>query len=45
MDPAELHDMAREKPELMKLMTTHWETYYTETGMVQTPDHFQINSA
>jgi arylsulfatase A-like enzyme len=44
-DPAEVHDLATEDPELMKLMITHWETYYTETGMFQTPDNFQINSA
>lgn len=36
-DPAELNDLADGKPEIMNRLVEHWERYYAETGMVQTP--------
>ncbi|RFU27458.1 hypothetical protein B7463_g8879, partial [Scytalidium lignicola] len=36
-DPSELHDRSSEEPELLKRLVVHWEQYYAETGMIQTP--------
>ncbi|CAG9990583.1 unnamed protein product [Clonostachys byssicola] len=36
-DPGELHDLAEKETEVMKRLVTHWEVYFAETGMTQTP--------
>ncbi|RYP91457.1 hypothetical protein DL770_002396 [Monosporascus sp. CRB-9-2] len=37
-DLGELHDLASERPDILKTLTQHWETYYAETGMFE-PGH------
>lgn len=41
-DPAEMHDLSGKEPEVMKRLLDHWEQYYAETGMTQTP-LFRVN--
>ncbi|OAP54928.1 hypothetical protein AYL99_10628 [Fonsecaea erecta] len=36
-DPAELHDLSESEPEVLKRLVDHWEVYFAETGMIQTP--------
>ncbi|KAJ6071762.1 hypothetical protein N7499_009776 [Penicillium canescens] len=36
-DPAEIHDLAQSEPGVLARLVQHWEQYYAETGMVQTP--------
>ncbi|KAJ9639277.1 hypothetical protein H2204_003888 [Knufia peltigerae] len=36
-DPAEMHDLSEAQAEIMDRLVRHWEIYYAETGMVQTP--------
>ncbi|KAJ5749000.1 uncharacterized protein N7511_010696 [Penicillium nucicola] len=36
-DPAEIHDLAVSEPDTLARLVQHWEQYYAETGMVQTP--------
>lgn len=36
-DPAELHDLSDSNTEIMERLVKHWEVYFAETGMVQTP--------
>lgn len=36
-DVAEGCDLAAVQPEMLKQLVEHWEQYYAETGMVQTP--------
>jgi len=33
-DPAEVNDLAEKEPEILKKMILHWESYFTETGML-----------
>lgn len=37
VDPGELDDLAEREPGVFKRLVDHWEKYYAETGMVQTP--------
>lgn len=34
-DPAELHDLAKSRPEVLEEMLVHWATYVAETGLVE----------
>jgi arylsulfatase len=34
-DPAEQHDLAKERPEMLEEMLVHWATYVAETGLVE----------
>ncbi|KAF9769295.1 hypothetical protein IL306_013304 [Fusarium sp. DS 682] len=34
-DPAEQHDLAKKKPEILEEMLVHWATYVAETGLVE----------
>ncbi|KKK25374.1 arylsulfatase [Aspergillus ochraceoroseus] len=36
-DPSEVNDLSDAEPEILKRLIRHWERYYAETGMVQTP--------
>ena len=36
-DPFELKDVAQSKQDVLSRLIQHWEQYYAETGMVQTP--------
>lgn len=36
-DPAELHDLSEKEPDILARLVDHWEIYYAETGMIQTP--------
>lgn len=41
-DPAEMHDKSATELEVMRRLIQHWEKYYAETGMTQTP-YFRVN--
>ncbi|KAF5525332.1 putative sulfatase [Colletotrichum aenigma] len=43
-DPAEMNDVSDKEPEVMRRLVNHWERYYAETGMTQTPE-FPITKA
>ncbi|KAI8166525.1 putative sulfatase [Colletotrichum sp. SAR 10_70] len=43
-DPAEMSDVSDKEPEVMRRLVNHWERYYAETGMTQTPE-FPITKA
>ncbi|KAI0202459.1 alkaline-phosphatase-like protein [Astrocystis sublimbata] len=43
-DPGELHDLCDEEPEVLRRLVDHWEVYYAETGMIQTPVFAVTNS-
>ncbi|KAI8211238.1 putative sulfatase [Colletotrichum sp. SAR 10_76] len=43
-DPAEMSDVSDKEPEVMRRLVNHWERYYAETGMTQTPK-FPITKA
>ncbi|KAJ4253816.1 hypothetical protein NW762_010211 [Fusarium torreyae] len=34
-DPAEQHDLAKKRPEILEEMLVHWATYVAETGLVE----------
>lgn len=34
-DPAEQHDLAEERPEVLQDLLVHWATYVAETGLVE----------
>ncbi|KAM3554334.1 hypothetical protein ARSEF4850_006504 [Beauveria asiatica] len=34
-DPAEQHDLAKSRPEILEEMLVHWATYVAETGLVE----------
>lgn len=36
-DPGELHDRSGAEPEVVERLVKHWEQYFAETGMIQTP--------
>ncbi|KAJ5933971.1 hypothetical protein N7454_006300 [Penicillium verhagenii] len=36
-DPAESNDLAEAQPDVLSRLIEHWEKYFAETGMVQTP--------
>lgn len=36
-DPAEMHDLSETEPQVLARLIEHWERYFAETGMVQTP--------
>lgn len=36
-DPSEINDLSGAQPDVLKKLVRHWEKYYAETGMVQTP--------
>jgi arylsulfatase len=36
-DPSESNDVAESKQDVLHRLIQHWEQYYAETGMVQTP--------
>jgi arylsulfatase A-like enzyme len=37
-DPGEIHDLADVEIEVMRQLISHWEVYYAETGMIETPN-------
>ncbi|KAF4828386.1 putative sulfatase [Colletotrichum tropicale] len=43
-DPTEMNDVSDKEPEVMRRLVNHWERYYAETGMTQTPE-FPITKA
>lgn len=43
-DPAEMNDVSDKEPQVMRRLVDHWERYYAETGMTQTPE-FAITKA
>lgn len=36
-DPSELNDVSKSRLDVLDRLIQHWEQYYAETGMVQTP--------
>ncbi len=36
-DPGELHDKAKEEPDILNRLIDHWEQYFAETGMMDVP--------
>ncbi|KAF4913928.1 putative sulfatase [Colletotrichum viniferum] len=38
-DPAEMNDVSDKEAEVMRRLVNHWERYYAETGMTQTPEY------
>lgn len=37
VDPSELDDLCEKEPGVLNRLIDHWEVYYAETGMIQTP--------
>ncbi|KXH55495.1 arylsulfatase [Colletotrichum salicis] len=43
-DPTKMNDVSDKEPQVMRRLVDHWERYYAETGMTQTPE-FAITKA